>query len=432
MGNKVTSGHGAGFSIPIRRALSSNAVDATATQIFGYAIDIVAITSLGFTATQLSIMNAFGALSFLLLAVPIGSLVDRVGPLRILTLSLVAKLLVTAVVLGAFILDSAEFGIILWMVTLLGIVTVASENAQLAMIPLLSEDQTAITSTVAKMTAADRIAAIGAPVLVGLVLERSSIELPLSVALVLFTIAVIPAIGLLHSPKKQSAESKLRDTGTADPDAEVLKKGLESPTQSLGLAHGFRVIVNNRLLFTTIILVTAGNIGLAIGDSIVSLLVLRELELGSGFFGVMVAVSAVAGLISALLAPRFAPKINVRTAFAVGAVCQAVAALLPLLALIWAESAVPLLLTHSISWAVIISFTNIVGTSYLAEAVDPAELGRTAAARRMITMGAVPIAALSAGVLADTLGLATPLIIWPTLTFIAAAVFFVIPRTASS
>ncbi|WP_462399435.1 MFS transporter [Corynebacterium falsenii] len=424
MVNRFFSGCSVGIFSPIRRTLSSNAVDATATQIFGYAIDIVVITIMNFTATQLGIMKAMSAISFLLLAVPIGSLVDRIGPFTILVLSLTLKALITLAVLAAFILDFAEFGLILTVVTLLGIVTVSSENAQLAMVPLLTRNRDTVTSTVARMTAADRIAAIGTPVLVGLVLERSSVQLPLSIALILFILAAIPIVGLLHSSRTQI-------TGTTDRDKDHSLDVTEYTPSKRNIGHGFRVIAGNRLLFATILLVTVGNIGLAIGDSIVSILVLRKLDLGSGFFGVMASVSAVAGLTSALVVPRFASRTNVRTAFAVGALCQAVAALLPLLALIYANSAVILLLAYSISWSAIISFTNIVGTSYLTEAVRPTDLGRAGGARRMITMGAVPAAALGAGVLADTLSLAVPLIIWPTLTLSAAVVFFTMTRATN-
>lgn len=46
----------------------------------------------------------------------------------------------------------------------------------------------------------------------------------------------------------------------------------------------------------------------------------------------------------------------------------------------------------------------------------------------MLTMGAVPIAALGGGVLADLAGMIAPLIVWPAVTIAAALLFLLLGR----
>lgn len=67
----------------LRPAILSNASDAGANQLFGITLDIVTVTVLGFSATQVGLLNALGSLAFLFLSVPLGMLVDRVGAARV-------------------------------------------------------------------------------------------------------------------------------------------------------------------------------------------------------------------------------------------------------------------------------------------------------------------------------------------------------------
>ena len=80
------------------------------------------------------------------------------------------------------------------------------------------------------------------------------------------------------------------------------------------------------------------------------------------------------------------------------------------------------------SWALTLTVTNVAGAAFAAQTVPPGSLGRTSAARRMVTMGCVPVAALGGGLLGELAGLAAPLVLWPALALIAAAAFFVLTR----
>lgn len=187
-------------------------------------------------------------------------------------------------------------------------------------------------------------------------------------------------------------------------------------------------MVCDRTLLATTLLVMAGNIGLAIGDSVESILVLRFLDLGILFYGLLGTIAALSGLAAAAIAPRIVRTLPVRTIFGVGAVVQSAVAALPLLALLIPAMGYVVMGTFSALWSITITITNIAGGAYAAAAVEPSALGRTAAARRMLTMGVVPVAALGGGLLADVAGMIVPLIVWPGVTIVAALMFLVLGR----
>ena len=132
-------------------------------------------------------------------------------------------------------------------------------------------------------------------------------------------------------------------------------------------------------LLATTLLVMAGNIGLAIGDSVESILVLGFLDLGVLFYG-LGTIAALSGLAAAAVAPRIVRALPVPTIFGVGAVVQSAVAALPLLALLVPSTGYVVMGAFSALWSITLTITNIAGGAYAAAAVDPASLGRTAAA----------------------------------------------------
>lgn len=404
----------------IRAALTSNASDAGGNQTFDITLDIVAVGVLGFTATQMGLLNALGSLSFLLLAVPIGMLVDRVGAPRMLATFLLMKLCLCGLLLAFVAADVLTVTTTMIVVTAMGVLTVGSENAQTTIVPQLTTQPDRITRVVATMASADKIAGVIVPGVMGVVVAAWGGVPALTAALAMFALAAVAALPLVRGTSADAPASEVADPPTAGATGGT---GL-----LLSAAHGFVVMARNRFLLATTLLVVAGNIGLAIGDALLTVLILRTLDLGAGFFGLLGTIAAASGLIAAMIAPRVTAALSLRLVFGGGAIAQALAATLPLLTLLWPGAAHVLLVAYTILWAVILTITNIAGAAYTASVVPKESLGRTSAARRTLTMGCVPIAALSGGVLADTLGMWAPLLLWPALTFIAAAWYFALTR----
>lgn len=404
-------------SILLRSALTSNASDAAGNQLYDTIISIIVVTSLGFSATQLGLLNALGSLSFLLLVVPIGIVVDSWGASRIIVFSLAAKLVLAATTLALLATDTLTAPATFVIVTLLGVTTVASENAQTAIVPRISSGKQEVTSFISSMAAADRIAGIVAPGLAGALAAISGGSIALTLSVASFAVAGVAALRLLTVPRAEGAV-------TNEPDGGSDGTAKQKPALRTQLLYGFAILKRNRFLLGTTLLVAAGNIGLALGDSLEPILVLRELELGKLFYGLLGTIAAVSGIGATFVAARVTSRFTMKRIFFVGALAQASIATLPLLSLLVPQIAYVTMSLFSALWAITLTITNIAGAAYAAQAVSAESLGRAAAARRMITMGSVPVAALGSGALADIAGLAVPLVIWPVLTFAAALVFF--------
>ncbi len=400
----------------VRRALLSNASDAAGYQLFDTLIAIIVVTALGFTATQVGLLNALGSLSFLVLAVPIGIVVDAWGASRIILLSLAIKIAITTATLALYAAGSLNALATFVLVTVIGAATVASENAQSAIVPRLASGKGGISSFVSSMAAADRVAGIVAPSLAGTLAALSGNILALSLSIVFLVIAALSALRLLSVkavPAPNSVDGSV-DRGSGDSPRPPLR------TQ---LTYGFAILKRNQLLLGSTILVAAGNVGLAMGDSLEPILVLRELDLGKFYFGLLGTIAAASGIAATFIAPRITRRFPIKRIFVTGAVLQSAVATLPLLSLLVPSIALVTMGAFSALWAVTLTITNIAGFTYAAQSVSEESLGRATAARRMITMGSVPLAALGSGALADIAGLATPLAVWPTLTLVAAIGF---------
>lgn len=387
-----------------RRLVVSNLIDAIAGNMFSTCFAIVAVMNLHYTATQIGVMNAAGSIAILLLAIPVGSWVDRIGPVVALKRAYVAKLAMMVVATVCFVEHVLSFWAALALVFLVGLASVASENAQATSAAHVGGDGE-ISRTVSKMASADEAAQIAIPGAVGLALAYvggSAVFVAACMCAAACALYFVPA----------------RPEERADEPVET------EPIRHSAVA-GFGIMRQDRLLWTTVLVVAAGNIGLAIGDSVDSILVLRRLDLGAPFYGLTGTVAAIAGLAASLLAPRVVDAFASVDIFTWGAFLQSAVAALPLVALSFVGWSKVILLVFSALWSMVLVITNISGFSYLASSVDKAVMGRTVAARRTVTMGCVPFAALAGGLLADWGGIEVPLIIWPAITAAAACTFYI-------
>lgn len=404
----------------------SNLSDAAGTKLFDTVISLTVVLHLGFSATQLGLLNFLGALSFFLLAVPAGIIVDRIGAVPALLSSLLAKTVFVFAVLALFYYDALNATTTLILVTVLGALSLFTETAQTTVAPLLVYEERKIADVVAKLAVADQVMSVVVPVAGGLLFALSGSLGGLLTAAVLALIATLAALRLWRIRARGTA-SPAQPAATGDSAATAVAADVTQP-QPAGMLAGFKVIFRHRLLLATTLLVAAGNIGLAIGDTLTDLLLLRYMGVSPFVYGLLEGIGAIAGIIAALLSPRLLDRLPTSRIFGFGAVAQGLIACLPLVALTVPALSYLAMFLLSAGWAFIITVTNIAGSAYAAQVVPQRVLGRSIGARRMLTMGAVPFAALGSGILADLFDLWVPLLLWPGLTLAAALLFFLLAR----
>lgn len=397
----------------LHAALTSNLTDAIGSQLLVGTLDLLAVVLLGFTAGQVGLLNAAGTISYLLLAVPFGILVDSRGPRAILAASLATKVTVAILAFTLLLRESLDVPTTMVLCLLAGTATVAAETSQTSLVAHLGVDSTQLPRSVAAMVSADRAAAIVAPAVIGFGVARGvgSALLGVAVGFLAFALIALARVGPL--PRQHSG---------FDPAL------LERPPLRRRLGHGFRALAANRVLLGVTLLVMAGNIGLAVGSAVEAILIIRHLGLSPAFFGMLSTAGAAAGLAASLVAPGLAAGRPLPRVFLAGGAAQTAVSVLPLCAMAVPRWAPALMVLFSVGWAVAVTWCNIAAAAYTAAAVPAEELGRTSAASRVLTMGAVPLAALGGGLLADGFGLALPLILWPAITLLATVTFGLLSR----
>lgn len=395
-------------------------------------MSIIAISLLGFSTTQIGVLDFLEAGAAIFLALPIGLLVDRYKPQTVLTFSLALKVL-----LGASLCLGLHFGLdkpafFMAIVFFLGMSIIASENAQTSLVPFIARSDGRIENTVSRMAMADSIAGVVAPAAAGLALTFFGTTPTTGVAILFFALSLFFALRILQRLRQHQFSGNQNTTIDAvDESSKAAQPRKDNRPLSQKLTDGFRILGTNRFLLGAVCLISAGNVGLALSDSMVNVVILRVLDLGMPFFGILGTVSAAIGILAAAIAPRIMSTIPVRTLYIWSSITQAIVACLPILALLIPSWARALFLIQSVCWAFTLTIANIAGFSYVAKAVDKEYLGRTSAAMRMVTMGTVPFAALLGGVLADVGAITVPLIIWPALTATAVTVYIILTRQSA-
>ena len=145
-----------------RWLVASNALDAGGRSATDVAIDVLAVLVLGVGAAQMGVLMTLSGLGFLLLAVPIGILVDRHLSPRLLVATDLAKAALLGTLVLAWALDALTFAHLAAVMALLGVLTVLAETTQATLVPRVVAPDT-VSRLAARLESAD--AALGLIVL---------------------------------------------------------------------------------------------------------------------------------------------------------------------------------------------------------------------------------------------------------------------------
>ena len=417
----------------LRLAKASNATDAFFVQAFGPWIEIVAVALLAASAWQMGLLNALSMVAFMILGIPIGVFVDRFEAVRVLKLALLAKVALAAVLVAVAASGHLTIPFLLAFATVMGIVTVATETAQVSTVPALTDHEGQISRTVANIATWDRIASLVAPVAVAYGVTMLGANWTLLAAVGFAVLAMVLAL-FIARPRATQAGVESGDGGAeADADAEAEAEptaGQVPAKQSFWeqVKDGWAVLVADRQLAGMTWLSAFTNAGLSMGAAVESILVIQTLDLGVEFYGILGSLAAVSGVAASFVSGRIADAVPVRKLYVWGGMGQCVAASLPLFAFAAPQAAVVLLIIHAMAWGLILTITNVASQIYAATTVEQRLLGRISAFRRTLTRGLVPIGSIVGGVLGTVAGLWLPLLLWPVFTLFGVLIYMALDR----
>lgn len=416
----------------LRLAKASNATDAFFVQAFGPWIEIVAVALLAASAWQMGLLNALSMVAFMILGIPIGVFVDRFEAVRVLKLALVAKVALAAVLVAVAASGHLTIPFLLAFATVMGIVTVATETAQVSTVPALTDHERQISRTVANIATWDRIASLVAPVAVAYGVTMLGANWTLLAAVGFAVLAMILAL-FIARPGVMQAGAAAAESGEGDTDADAEAEqtaGQATVKQSFWeqVKDGWSVLVADRQLAGMTWLSAFTNAGLSMGAAVESILVIQTLDLGVEFYGILGSLMAVSGIAASFVSGRISDALPVRKLYVWGGMGQCVAASLPLFAFAVPQAAVVLLILHAMTWGIILTITNVASKIYAATTVEQRLLGRISAFRRTLTMGLVPIGSIVGGVLGTVAGLWLPLLLWPVFTLFGVLIYMTLDR----
>lgn len=363
-------------------------------------LPILAVSVLGYGTGFVGVINSIGLSAFLLLGMPIGIIIDRLrNRRRAMGVATLARCLALAGLGFAYYTSWLSGVVVLGVAVVIGLADVVFTTAQSTVIPHVVPSKRLKIAysrlTVVNQGASTAAAAAGS-------LTLGVLGLP---GMIWATVCSYAGSILLQRGIKSKAPTRRKD-----PTARV--RG--------GFLDGFRTLRQIQALWALTLSNALTNAGVMLGNTMMPVFILRDLDIAPAAFAGLGIVSAIGAIIGATVAPRLSARVGLRklrswTALlsvpvvGIAIACQQ----LPGPELAW-------LAAQSLAWSFLVSIAAVAGAEVLPLSVPPEDLGTVGSAQRTITLGVMPIAALMGGALAVLTGPTPLLILWAVLAGAAA------------
>ena len=354
--------------------------------ITGAAIAVTAVLILQATPVQMGLLAAAGAAPVLLVSPLAGVWVDRLRRRPILIATDLLRALLLLLIPLAWKLDVLRMEQLYVVTALTGVLTVFFDVAYQSFLPALVERDQLVEGN-SKLGMSDSVSEVSGPPFGWALVQVISAPLAILLDALSFVVSAL-AVALIRTPEPPPA--------------------LPDQRQSIGrdIGEGLRVVLGNRLLRSLLGSVVTLNLFGGMIGAMYDLFVLRDLDLPPVVVGILTGIGGVSALTGAFIAERVARRFGIGPAL-IGGLALATGAQL-LIPLARGPLAVPFMVAAQlgdIGWSIF--FINELS---LRQTITPGQmLGRANATTQFMTGGALPLGALVAGWLAQTIGVRTTL-----------------------
>lgn len=386
-----------------RRLVISNALDAGGRSIVDFTTDVIAVAVLGASAAQMGLLNAAGMVAFLVLAAPVGVLVDRVSSRVSLVSSSLVKAGLAALTAALILTNTLTFPILLSIAVVFGISSLVTETGQVAVVPRI-ETGRGISALAGSLQAWDNALGIVVPASAAVAISYLSGGWVLAGATLLLAAAALIARRIRPAPIP-SEPPALRSRMASAPLLAQLRAGFGPFRSSSALR---RVTASTSLL----------NAALAVISAVEMVYLLRVVGLPIPAVGASATAGAIGGTLGAMLSGRIVARFGLGLVVRSASVCLLVAAGLLLALLLPAplSALVVILCAQSFVWGFAQVAKNVAVYSWFTTIVPADLIGRASGLQRTATMGVVPVASLVGGVVGA----------WNVVTALVLGVVFVL------
>ena len=361
------------------RMWASSIVSNLADGVMLAAVPLLAI-SLTDSPILISLIGAMVMLPWLLFAIPIGAIVDRVDRRYIFAGANASRSVVVGVLALLIALDHVTIFWLLAAAFIIGVCEVAADTTAQSLIPqILDEKDFEKGNSRLQISETVIQGFIGAPI--SGFIYTAAIYLPFFINSLGFAVSALLALKIpvkFLQDVRQNSEERIERRFVAD--------------MKFGIAYLFHQKVLRRLVVTT------ATIGLcySMGSATMVLFIIKELGLQERFFGVILAIQGVGAILGALVASRTSSKFG-RSKVMTFAIIASSAVLL----LQGFSPNIYIFVALATFGGFVISQWNILLMATY-QTVIPKELyGRIHGTRRTLVWGAMPLGSLLGGVLAN-------------------------------
>lgn len=382
-----------------RRLLYSGSAESVGDDVLRSLLPIVAVSVLGVGALQVSILTALSLSAFLILGIPAGVWVDRMRKQRVLIGADLFRALVVASVPVAYLLGFLSIWQIFVVAALVSVADVFFNTARSTVMPMVVRPQQ-LSEGAARLLSADNTASVATPALSGVLLRFAAAPVVLLTSSLAYVVSALAMSRMQLEEPRSFNRSRTRFWASA--------------------SEGLSFTIRHRLLrahFTSIMLINASTM---FGGAAQIVFALTVLEIPPSVVAALSFFAAGGALLGSIVAM---PVLNVfgigRTRILASLASVAAAALVPLSPLL-PISPVIWLAASGFGWSFLTAITFVAGSGIVARITQQHMLGRVSSCIRMFTLGIMPIASITGGLIATTFGLVPTLWIWAFLAGCAA------------
>ena len=374
------------MSKAFNRLWSASLVSNLSDGVLLAAAPLLAIT-LTDNTVLISLLGAMIMLPWLLFAIPIGTLVDRLDRRYILAGTNLLRSVVVGVLAFTIAADLVNIYLLILAAFIIGSCEVASDTTAQSLIPQILEEKH-FEKANSRLQISETVVQgfIGAP-LSGF-LYALAIYIPFFFNSVGYIVSAILAFSMpIHFLQ----------------DVRNRKKEIEQKHFVADMKFGIIYLYNHKLLRRLVLTTSSIGVCYAMGTATIVLFMVRELDLPEPLFGLVLTIQGIGGLVGAVVAPHASKRFGRARVMTFGIFSSS------LLLLIQGFSPnIYLFVGFAAFGAFTISQWNILLMSTYQSVIPNEIYGRIHGTRRTLVWGMMPIGSVLGGLLATT-GLRTPL-----------------------
>ncbi|NUT12344.1 MAG: MFS transporter [Nonomuraea sp.] len=369
-----------------RRLFLADAASQAGVQILMLALPLVAVSALRASPFETGVLAMCQTLAFVVIGLPAGALVDRMRRRPVMVAADLARALALASVPVAWAFGALTIWQLYAVALVLGCFTVFFDVAYQSYLPRLVGRDRLVQGNSA-LEVVRTVAQLGGPGAGGFLIQLLTAPFALVATVAGFAWSAL-CLGLIRKPEPRQATA-----------------GGHLANE---IAQGVRFVLGHPLLRRVAGCTATANLFSSMAQPMILLLLARELGLGAGTIGLLMATGGLGGLAGALVAAKVARRIGQGPA-----IWLSIALPAPLMAVLpWMEAdwRLALFALQEFAFGAGSVVYNVTQLSFRQAVTPEPLLGRMNATMRFLVWGTLPLGGLLGGVLGEAIGVRATLL----------------------